>query len=52
LFGPTDPNVWAPQNKNVRILTAPKGTLDDLQIETVEAALAAALSLLNRKAAG
>jgi heptosyltransferase-2 len=52
LFGPTDPDVWAPINENVRVLRPPSGRLDDLQIETVEAALAAALQLLNRKAAG
>jgi heptosyltransferase-2 len=43
LFGPTDPDVWAPMNENVRVLRAPRGKLDDLRIETVEAALAAAL---------
>ena len=40
LFGPTNPDVWAPKNENVRILRPPSGKLDDLQIETVEAALA------------
>jgi heptosyltransferase-2 len=43
LFGATDPDVWAPRNENVRVLRPPSGRLDDLQIETVEAALAAAL---------
>src|SRR6266699_4904122 len=43
LFGPTDPNVWAPQNSNVRILTAPNGRLANLKIEAVDAALAATL---------
>jgi heptosyltransferase-2 len=43
LFGPTDPDVWAPMNQNVRVLSAPDGRLSDLQIETVEATLAAAL---------
>jgi heptosyltransferase III len=43
LFGPTDPDVWAPKNENVRVLRPPSGRLDDLQIEMVEAALAAAL---------
>ena len=39
LFGPTDPNVWAPKNKNVRVLRAQSGKLSDLGIETVEATL-------------
>jgi heptosyltransferase-3 len=43
LFGPTDPDVWAPKNENVRVLRPPSGKLDDLRIETVEAALAPAL---------
>jgi hypothetical protein len=32
-------------NDNVRVLRPPSGRLDDLQIETVEAALATALQL-------
>ncbi len=43
LFGPTDPNTWAPCNMNVRVLRAPHRRLGDLKIEQVEAALAAAL---------
>jgi heptosyltransferase-3 len=43
LFGPTDPNVWAPRNKNVRVLVAPSGRLSDLEITRVEAAITAAL---------
>jgi heptosyltransferase-3 len=43
LFGPTDPNVWAPQNKNVRVLRAPNGRLSDLGIEPVEAAVGGTL---------
>ena len=43
LFGPTDPDVWAPKNENVRVLRPPSGKPDDLQIETVEAALAGLL---------
>jgi len=35
LFGPTDPNVWAPQNKDVTILRAPNGDLTQLTVETV-----------------
>ena len=44
LFGPTNPDIWAPKNKNVRVLRAPNGKLTDLQIETVEAPLASLLS--------
>ena len=44
LFGPTDPDVWAPMNDNVRVLKTPSGRLSDLQIETVEVALAGACS--------
>ena len=40
LFGPTNPDVWAPKNKNVRVLKAPNGNINDLKIEQVEAALA------------
>src|SRR6266481_442420 len=42
LFGPTDPDVWAPMNKNVQILRAPNARLSDLRIEHVEAAFASA----------
>jgi heptosyltransferase III len=40
LFGPTNPDVWAPKNNNVRVLKAPNGSISDLKIEQVEAALA------------
>ncbi len=40
LFGPTDPDVWAPMNENRRILRPLSGKLKDLEIKTVEAALA------------
>jgi heptosyltransferase-2 len=43
LFGPTDPDVWAPRNENVRVLRPPSGKLSDLKTQTVEEALAAAL---------
>jgi ADP-heptose:LPS heptosyltransferase len=43
LFGPTNPDVWAPRNEKVRVLRAASGKLDDLRIETVQAALASAL---------
>jgi ADP-heptose:LPS heptosyltransferase len=40
LFGPTDPDVWAPANDNVRVLKSPTGRLGDLGIDFVKAALA------------
>ena len=43
LFGPTDPDVWAPKNGNVQILRAPNAKLSDLSIKKVETALAATL---------
>jgi heptosyltransferase III len=44
LFGPTDPNVWAPRNENVQALRAQSGNVSDLEIESVQAAVTAALS--------
>ena len=44
LFGPTDPNVWAPANENVRVLRAEGRRLSYLQITPVEAAVASALA--------
>ena len=44
LFGPTDPNAWAPKNQNVRVLRSPNRKLKDLEIAVVEAALASLLS--------
>ena len=43
LFGPTDPDVWAPRNKNVQILRAQSGKLRDLKIASVQAAVATQL---------
>lgn len=43
LFGPTDPAVWAPANRNVTVLRAPDRNLDSLSVNTVAAALRAAL---------
>jgi heptosyltransferase-2 len=35
LFGPTDPAIWAPANKDVKILRAPDGSLSALPFEAV-----------------
>jgi heptosyltransferase-2 len=43
LYGPTDPDVWAPKNDNVRVLRAPGAKLGDLKLGQVEAALTEAL---------
>jgi heptosyltransferase-3 len=43
LFGPTDPNVWAPRNENVEVLREPTGKVNDLGIAVVQAALTKAL---------
>jgi len=43
LFGPTDPNVWAPRNENVRVLRGQSGRLNDLDISQVRAAVTTAL---------
>jgi heptosyltransferase-2 len=39
LFGPTDPEVWAPQGKNVQVIRAPTGDMPSLQFEIVHDAL-------------
>ena len=43
LFGPTDPNVWAPRNKNVQVLRAQSRSLHRLGIAPVQSAIAAVL---------
>jgi heptosyltransferase-2 len=43
LFGPTDQAVWAPAGEHVTVLRAPKGEMARLELETVAAALWAAL---------
>ena len=41
IFGPTDPATWGPRGPKVKVLRAPGGTLDALQLDTVLNALAA-----------
>jgi heptosyltransferase-3 len=43
LFGPTNPDVWAPKNKNVQVLSAQGGWLSGLEIRSVQAAITTAL---------
>ncbi|MFL6541348.1 MAG: glycosyltransferase family 9 protein [Chthoniobacterales bacterium] len=35
LFGPTDPQIWAPTNDNVRVIRAPNGDLTKLETSAV-----------------
>ena len=44
LFGPTDPHVWAPRNKNVRVIRAPGGRLSNLEIASVAGAIDTAMA--------
>ena len=44
LFGPTDPHVWAPRNKNVRVIRAPGGRLSNLEIASVVPAVVSAIT--------
>ena len=43
LFGPTDPDVWAPMNENVRVIRPKTGAVKDVDIAQVERAVAASL---------
>jgi heptosyltransferase-2 len=44
LFGPTDPQIWAPANKTVCVLVAPQGSLDRLEVSDVKSVLLTVLS--------
>jgi heptosyltransferase-3 len=48
LFGPTDPDVWAPRNENVRVLQAQSGRLNDLDVAQVREAVTTALRAASR----
>ena len=40
LFGPTDPDIWAPKGENVRVIRAPGGDLRALAVDAVRDAIA------------
>ena len=39
LFGPTNPEIWAPKNERVQVIQAPTGDMPSLKFETVRDAL-------------
>jgi heptosyltransferase-2 len=39
IFGPTDPAIWGPRGRQVRIVRADSGRMEDLTVDRVEAAL-------------
>ncbi len=39
MFGPTDPNVWAPRNPAVHIVSAKSGQMNDIALESVLAVM-------------
>src|SRR5947209_3438917 len=39
LFGPTNPEIWAPKNEKVQVIRAPTGDMPSLRFETVRDAL-------------
>lgn len=44
LFGPTDPNVWAPANSGVEVIASPSGQMEGIGYEIVEAKILQACS--------
>jgi heptosyltransferase-3 len=44
LFGPTDPDVWAPMNENVSVLRSKTGALKDVDLAEVEISLMSLLA--------
>ncbi|MEA3367800.1 MAG: hypothetical protein U9R68_06785, partial [Planctomycetota bacterium] len=43
LFGPTNPQVWAPRGRHVRVVQSPDGTMDSIAVDAVWEALRAAI---------
>ncbi|MBO0695918.1 MAG: glycosyltransferase family 9 protein [Verrucomicrobia bacterium] len=48
LFGPTNPNIWAPRNQNVKVLRSHSGRLADLETAQVREAITTALRAASR----
>lgn len=46
LYGPTDPEIWAPKNYQVRVLTSPTHWMKDLPFETVCQAFGSLMQVL------
>ena len=44
LFGPTNPNLWAPRNQNVQVIRPRSGKIGDLEVADVRAALTQTLA--------
>jgi heptosyltransferase-2 len=40
LFGPTDPEIWAPLNEKVHVIRSKTGALEDIDVAAVSAAIA------------
>jgi heptosyltransferase-2 len=49
LFGPTDPDVWAPRNENVRVIRGVEGKIDNIEFRDVEDALGTLLMKRSRR---
>jgi heptosyltransferase-2 len=48
LFGPTDPGVWAPMNKNVLVIRGIGGKIDNIHLADVEESLGTLLMKRNQ----
>ncbi|RKY65305.1 MAG: hypothetical protein DRP99_00395, partial [Candidatus Latescibacterota bacterium] len=43
IFGPTEPEVWGPRGRNVRVVRASSGRTEDVPLQEVQEALVALL---------
>ena len=43
LFGPTDPQIWAPQNEKVQVIRAPTHRMEDVDLASVREVVSAAI---------